>query len=144
MQDACSGRLLQAWLLHFSGNILELLSSLDVENSMDTCQKMLKVLFEKSPTHEVIANFDLVDDSLTIPLDRLNCESALYWQCLCEYLRGLGSEGEEFLEKILPSITDFCRYLQKYVSLSVPGVTLSLHKDSFYAECRNPCRMKRV
>ncbi|ELT89300.1 hypothetical protein CAPTEDRAFT_225765 [Capitella teleta] len=112
VREACTGKLLQTWLLNFSGNILELLQSLDVENSMDMCRKMLKLLFKKSPSCDLLANFDLVDENLCIPIEKLNCESALYWRCLTEHLRGLGSEGEEFMEKIIPTLSQYCAYVQ--------------------------------
>ena len=58
----CVNRLLQNWLRTFEGNILELLKCLDVENSLETAEKMLFMLFKKVPHHELIQNFDLLNE----------------------------------------------------------------------------------
>ena len=59
---ACSSKLLQSWLRGFEGNALDLLYSLDVENSTEVCQQMLQHLFNDSPIVDLIAHFNLLDD----------------------------------------------------------------------------------
>ena len=47
----------------------------------------------------------------TIPLEKLDCEQALFWQCLVEHCVSLGTKGQDTLDKILPEISDFCEYI---------------------------------
>ena len=62
VKEACTSRLLQAWLKLFEGNILDLLKALDVEGCVPTAEAALSALFEKSPNSELVANFDLLDE----------------------------------------------------------------------------------
>jgi len=48
-----------------------------------------------------------------IPLDKLTCENAFYWRCLCEHIRSLGTAEEDHLDKILPSGVVFAQYLRR-------------------------------
>ena len=66
---ACSGKLLQAWLRTFGGNVLELLGSLDVENSTETCELVLKTLLREAPLPEVVQKFDFLDERYMTQLD---------------------------------------------------------------------------
>lgn len=51
--------------------------------------------------------------SLLVPEEELTCESALYWQSVCKYFHSLGADGEEFVEKVMPAVVDFCAYMQR-------------------------------
>ena len=62
VKEACSSKLLQAWLRTFGGNVLELLGALDVEYSTETCELVLNTLFKHSTTSELIKNFDILDE----------------------------------------------------------------------------------
>lgn len=62
VRKVCGGKLLQKWLYSFEGNVLELLHSLDVENSTDICQQVLKQFFTDTPIADLVANFTLLDD----------------------------------------------------------------------------------
>ena len=62
VKNACSGKLLQAWLRTFGGNILDLLKSLDVEDSTDICSLVLKTLFTTSNPQELVEKFDILND----------------------------------------------------------------------------------
>ena len=62
VKEACTSRLLQAWLKLFEGNILDLLKALDVEGCVPTAEAALSALFETSPNSELVANFDLLDE----------------------------------------------------------------------------------
>lgn len=42
--------------------MLELLGSLDVENSTETCELVLKTLLKEAPLPEVVQKFDILDD----------------------------------------------------------------------------------
>ncbi len=48
-----------------------------------------------------------------IPLELLRCEEAFYWRCLCHYLHGKGIKGDEWLENIVPTITEMCDYIER-------------------------------
>ena len=49
-----------------------------------------------------------------IPLELLRCEEAFYWRCLCHYLHGKGVKGDEWLENIVPTVTEMCDYIERY------------------------------
>ena len=61
VRESCTVRLLQAWLGTFKGNTLDLLKCLDVENSLKTAQLVLTNLFKKTPAHELVSNFDILN-----------------------------------------------------------------------------------
>ncbi len=111
VKDTCTNQLLQTWLKVYQGNILDLLKCLDVENSLDTCELMLGAIFKKSPPSELVQNFDLLDDSLVVPWEKLTCENATYWRCLCEHVKSLGVTAEEQLDRILPNGKQYSTYL---------------------------------
>jgi hypothetical protein len=50
---------------------------------------------------------------LLIPTDVLNSESALYWYAVCKFIHGMGADGDEYMEKVLPTAVDFCAYMQR-------------------------------
>ena len=62
------------------------------------------LLIQEQPQHQRV-----------IPLSLLDCESCFYWQVLCKYFREKGLEGEEFLERITPTLTHFCTYLDSFM-----------------------------
>lgn len=49
----------------------------------------------------------------TIPLEKLDCERALFWQCLVEHCVSLGTKGQDAVDAILPEISHFCEYIQR-------------------------------
>ncbi|KAK3582660.1 hypothetical protein CHS0354_001712 [Potamilus streckersoni] len=115
VRATCSSKLLPVWLRTFGGNILELLGSLDVEDSTNVCSLMLEHFFKATPPAELVEKFDLLDDRLLIPPEKLSSESSLYWQAVCRHLHKHGTSGEEYLEKVLPNCVQFCSYLKEYV-----------------------------
>lgn len=116
VKAACSGKLLQAWLRTFGGNVLELLGSLDVENSTETCELVLKTLLKEAPLPEVVQKFDILDDKVLISQDKLTSENSMYWQAVCKHVHSLGVDGDEFLDKVLPNCIEFCQYIRQYVA----------------------------
>ena len=62
VRDACTCRLLQAWLRMHEGNVLELLRCLDVENSVDTSKQALEAMLKMSTPKELVSNFDLLEE----------------------------------------------------------------------------------
>ncbi|XP_071792780.1 condensin complex subunit 3-like [Asterias amurensis] len=121
VKDACAGKLLQAWLRIYDGNVLDLLGCLDVENSCKTAELALNVIFKKVQPQELVDNFDLLDGTLVVPAEKLTCESALYWQCLCSFLKSSGTEGEALLERMLPSVSVFSKYLRSFLDNLKPA-----------------------
>ena len=49
----------------------------------------------------------------TIPLDQLDCDRVVFWQCLVEHCVSLGTNGQDKLDAILPEISEFCEYIQR-------------------------------
>ncbi|KAL3865140.1 hypothetical protein ACJMK2_006761 [Sinanodonta woodiana] len=115
VRTTCSSKLLPVWLRTFGGNILELLGSLDVEDSTNVCSLMLEHFFKDTPPAELVEKFDLLDERLLIPPEKLSSESSMYWQAVCRHLHKYGTSGEEYLEKVLPNCVQFCLYLKEYV-----------------------------
>lgn len=62
VKQACSGKLLQAWMRTFNGSILDLLKSLDVEDSTDVCARVLETVFKGKTSQEVIEGFNILND----------------------------------------------------------------------------------
>ena len=62
VQKACKDKLLQAWLVHYEANILDLLCGLDVMSSGEICEKAVIDILSKSPMEEVLNGFDLLDE----------------------------------------------------------------------------------
>lgn len=59
---------------------------------------------------------DSVEDGYsgnTIPLEKLDCERAVYWKCLAAHCASLGSKGQDFMDALLPEISIFCEYIQR-------------------------------
>ena len=62
VKNACSGKLLQAWLRTFGGNVLDLLKSLDVEDSTDICSLVLETVFKTSTPQDLVEKFDILSE----------------------------------------------------------------------------------
>ncbi|XP_071828621.1 condensin complex subunit 3-like [Apostichopus japonicus] len=118
--DACSNKLLQSWLRTFAGNILEVLHALDVEYNTQVGEMALKVIFKKAEDNSLIKDFDLLDENHVIPSDKLDSEAVLYWKCMCAHFTSLEVRGEEQMDKVLPSVSDFCDYIHTYMKKIKP------------------------
>lgn len=60
VKEACISHLIKAWLNTYSGDKLNLLGLLDVENSLDITQQLLGVLFKKLSTEELTTGPELL------------------------------------------------------------------------------------
>ncbi|XP_045585282.2 condensin complex subunit 3 isoform X1 [Procambarus clarkii] len=109
--------LIQAWLRMVDGNVLDLLTCLDVEASVTEAELTLKTIFQDVPYVDLIDNFGLAKEERIVSPSDLRPESALYWRCLAQYLRDEGAE--EALETVLPELTHFCSYVKDYVMTEV-------------------------
>ncbi|XP_025095867.1 condensin complex subunit 3-like isoform X2 [Pomacea canaliculata] len=116
VRKVCGGKLLQKWLYSFEGNVLELLHSLDVENSTDICQQVLKQFFTDTPIADLVANFTLLDDQNLVPEQKLSPENAMYWWLLCQHVHQAGTDYEQFLDVVLPACLPFTRYLESVMN----------------------------
>lgn len=52
-----------------------------------------------------------------IPIDRLSVESSLYWLALIEFVSA-DEDRDDDLERILPELSTFCRYMNKYFEMT--------------------------
>lgn len=139
VKEVCSGKLLQSWLRAFEGNAIDLLKRLDVENSCSTAELALKTMFDKVSARGLLEDFDLLNQDLVVPIDELSCENALYWQCLVEHVHTIGDEAEALMDKLMPTASAFCDYINKYCDgletnvLDLTAVEHSLRQE-FVAE----------
>lgn len=62
VREACTGKLLQAWLQTFDRSVVELLQCLDVENCLELAEKMVKMLLKKVPPAELVQGMDMLND----------------------------------------------------------------------------------
>ncbi|XP_005090481.1 condensin complex subunit 3 [Aplysia californica] len=112
VKAACSNKMLQAWLCASEGNVLDLLTRLDVQSSSKTCESALKILFKNSSVFKVIELFTIIDEKALVPEEKLTCESAFYWRNVVQYVQQAGNEYDEQLDKVRPNCLDFCDYLE--------------------------------
>ncbi|XP_064631068.1 condensin complex subunit 3-like isoform X2 [Lineus longissimus] len=115
VKQACTDKLLQAWLRQYGGNILDVLRGLDVEESAEVADQALKVMFSKCQQKQLVDELDLLNEKLVIPAEKLTCENVFYWRCLCDYFKALGDNAEEYLERILPTGFEYCEYIKSIV-----------------------------
>ena len=110
-----------AWLRFCNENIVELLYALDVGNSDgSTAKEVLQVLFQGVPYEELVNAFQFLDpNTKLIPqvTGKLTTETATYWRNLASYLynesevKGVAL-ATPYLEKLLPELTSFCKYIR--------------------------------
>ena len=48
-----------------------------------------------------------------IPRNFMNSEEVFYWSCVSQYLYKKGLQGLEGLEKIIPTLSEFCDYIMR-------------------------------
>ncbi|XP_067893907.1 condensin complex subunit 3 [Heterodontus francisci] len=128
VKEAVQKKLLQAWLRTMEGNVLELLHRLDVENCVAVAESALNALFAQTPLEELVENCQNLNNGKVISAENLTCENALYWRCLCKYIKSKGDEKEEALEKLLPEAAIYATYLLSYLK------NLPILKESQRAE----------
>ncbi|CAG5128202.1 unnamed protein product [Candidula unifasciata] len=117
VQIACSSKLLQAWLSACEGNVLELLSRLDVESSVKICEKALCILFKNSGILNLVQKFDMINERALIDEANLTCESAFYWRNLVQFIHGEGHDYVEQFDQVCPNCVEFCAYIKSFTKL---------------------------
>ena len=141
VQEACIQNLLRSWSATVGDDFLQLLHCLDVEASLEVAELSLNKLFayidpeslvESILTCMTVTNLHEVNKenaplsppvggsregdkaaSRVVPLDILSSETAFFWRCLCKHLRSLGDSADGLLERILPSLSEYCAYLKQ-------------------------------
>ncbi|XP_037530878.1 condensin complex subunit 3 [Nematolebias whitei] len=117
VREVVSGRLLPAWLQQLSGDVIELLHRLDVENCAETAMETLKAMFKSMAAEELLQNREQLDNRNVIPVDCLTCENVIYWRALCEFIKGKGDDGDEMLDQVLPDASTYSDYLSGYLKM---------------------------
>jgi len=119
--------MIPAWVKLSGHNIVQLLHHLDVGNSdqehgpkkvQPACVGTLEVLFADSPPHQLVTDFQYLNEEKTIPFDKLTAETALYWRCLVKFIDELPDKDEnkeDLMEKLIPELTVFCNYIRRYI-----------------------------
>ncbi|CAI8041284.1 Condensin complex subunit 3 [Geodia barretti] len=136
VREACVKGLLHSWSSNLNGDLLALLSKLDVESSSEVAEQALCRLLEEIDVGLVVqSTVELMDPAnrleswddedeervemtvteRVLPYDLLHSAEAFYWSCVCRYLHKMGDEGDQLMEKVLPTLSDFCVYVQQYV-----------------------------
>ncbi|XP_046850620.1 condensin complex subunit 3-like isoform X2 [Xenia sp. Carnegie-2017] len=117
VKQACYSKLLLEWMKQFCNNsIPKLLALLDVENSLKTSEIVVNELLKAATG--LSFHIDTLKEFMkgqTVLLENLNCERALFWQCLVGYCVSLGTKGQSALDEILPEISEFCQYIESYI-----------------------------
>ena len=147
VQKACICNLLRSWSQTLGDDFLRLLQCCDVEASPQVAELALSKLFEyfgvdslvesmesymslsandqdsdkenTSHTVDTFKNDTYSSQSRTVPIQFLSAEVAFYWRCLCKYLKSLGAKGEHLMDRVLPSISEYCEYLVRCVCVVV-------------------------
>ena len=87
VQNCVKKKLIPSWLRMLDGNVLDLLTCLDVEASIKEAELILKTIFEIIPFPDLVENIGLIKQQRLVSPSELRPESALYWRCLAQYLR---------------------------------------------------------
>ena len=141
VQEACICNLLRSWSATVGDDFLQLLHCLDVEASSEVAELALNRLFAYIDPESLVESM-LVCMAVTnlqgenkensplsplaeggreegkpanrvVPLDILSSETAFFWRCLCKHLRSLGDSADGLLERIVPSLSEYCAYLKQ-------------------------------
>ncbi|GBC05482.1 hypothetical protein RclHR1_06250004 [Rhizophagus clarus] len=106
VSKACSNLLSQNWIKHANNDLLELLAGIDVVGS-NVAQDALLTIFMKRPDIVQTLKFD---ESFW---ENLTVESVFLAQVFCEF----NKEYSNKLDEVLPDVTTFALYIQKYINL---------------------------
>ncbi|XP_076046036.1 chromosome associated protein G isoform X2 [Oratosquilla oratoria] len=114
---AVEKHVLQSWLRLVDGKVVDLLTCLDVEASTRNAELALNRLFVEVPYANLLEAFGDLGEQKLMNSNDLRPETSLYWKCLAQHFRK--EEAEDCLEKILPELTPFCKYIHDYVMADV-------------------------
>ncbi|KAG2379243.1 hypothetical protein C9374_007382 [Naegleria lovaniensis] len=95
---------IEKWFTDFKFDISMLLTNLDVIEYETTCEKLIRLILDRSDKIEIVG--DKVDFQSLTP------ELALFWRCKCQYL---ASKKKEIDDLLPPSITGFVHLVIEYL-----------------------------
>jgi condensin complex subunit 3 len=131
--ETCTKKLLPSWLAFKENDMCKLLKALDVVDSTDTIELMLNKMNASNSLDTIVNDFlPIINEKHVIPLDKLDAESAYYWCWICnkckentpdneeqqhdeETLTNKQIESDDYLDKLLPSLTEFCDYIEQSI-----------------------------
>ena len=141
VQEACICNLLKSWSATMGDDFLRLLHSLDVEASSEVAELALDKLFAYVDPESLVQSMltcmavpnlheenkenspltPLVErgreggkpSNRVVPLDSLSSETVFFWRCVCKHFRSMGDSADRLLEKVLPSLSEYCEYLKQ-------------------------------
>lgn len=134
--ETCTKKLLPSWLAFKENDMCKLLKALDVVDSTDTIELMLNKMNASNSLDTIVNDFlPFINEKHVIPLDKLDAESAYYWCWICNKCKENGPENgdnsdvqqdeqtltnkqiesDDYLDKLLPSLTEFCDYIQESI-----------------------------
>ncbi|XP_053966017.1 condensin complex subunit 3 [Anastrepha ludens] len=121
--------MLQQWIESYQKDLIALISALKLDSSeseIDRFRKVakqtLKEIFKRQNKEDLLACVPLEKDGEThscVPYEKLSMEIALYWQCLTEFLQ---AELAEEFDLIVPELSAFCIYVEKFCQLQKPDM----------------------
>ncbi|XP_022229837.2 condensin complex subunit 3 [Drosophila obscura] len=121
--------MLKAWIDSYQQNYLALIAALKLDSSEEelmrfrcVTKQMLRVIFEQTDNQQLMAQLPLSDDCelhRCVPLENLNVELLLYWQCLGEYLESTQANESD---QVLPELSVFCSYVDKFCQFQKPDM----------------------
>ncbi|CAD7077192.1 unnamed protein product [Hermetia illucens] len=117
--------MLPQWLESYNRNVIALISGLKLdanEAEIDRFRKITKMalfeIFKRQKKDDLVATLPLEEDGeyeKCVPFEKLTVEVTLFWLGLIEYLQ---HENADELDSIIPELTTFCNYVQKYCESS--------------------------
>ncbi|XP_036332520.1 condensin complex subunit 3 [Rhagoletis pomonella] len=121
--------MLQQWIESYQKDLIALISALKLDSSeaeIDRFRKVakqtLKEIFKRQSKEDLLACVPLEEEGemhRCVPHEKLSMEIALYWQCLTEFLQ---SEMAEEFDLIVPELSTFCTYVEKYCQSQKPDM----------------------
>lgn len=115
-----STKFVKSWLEHYDYDILKFLNSIrldadekDIRNTVELFESVLKVIFKDTPIATLTETLPLNENRL-IPFDKLNWEVVSYWRIYVEHLSKEEILLEDELEKVVPELIHFCKYIKQY------------------------------
>uniref|UniRef100_W8B3V5 Condensin complex subunit 3 n=1 Tax=Ceratitis capitata TaxID=7213 RepID=W8B3V5_CERCA len=121
--------MLQQWIESYQKDLIALISALKLDSSeaeIDRFRKVakqtLKEIFKRQNKEDLLACVPLEEDGemhRCVPYEKLSMEIALYWQCLTEFLQ---AEMAEEFDVIVPELSTFCTYVEKYCHSQKPDM----------------------
>ncbi|XP_044727913.1 condensin complex subunit 3 [Chrysoperla carnea] len=116
-----SENLIPKWFVHYERSYFDFLKAIRVDVNVQTIKDsnevsklLLNVFFMDGSANEIIQVLQLNEQKMLRP-EFLDHEHVLYWRYLCEFFHKQNAVGEEFLDNILPTLTEFCGFIKSFV-----------------------------